>query len=378
MGWLLSKLKKFLEHLKCEPELEGYTLYTREKGPICYQIHLFLCNGSAYPSFPQLFTQQLLSSGLRWYWESNRRWDPAPEYAGLGLPKVRDLTALTEATADEFARDLQEHDLDGDMRNIVLYGIDPSACPGSEFHTWLRNAFQEFLTNEQGPLWLVVYKMGDDLCGQVFVTHTPPPPVQALLQAWGVLGTKPRRVCPYRWLGVAMLEYLVSSFNFTWWAVEPGHSGKHLYKTGYPDRFEEQRVLYFRTTDELKQFLRELERDPEGSIHVFKEWIMPVSRWERLLGIEDRLTYSCFRLYWYGDYAALVFQNEQSGSEYYALDQEPAMDAPTEIRIRLKSKEDGTPILPEQCMYKARAFKAAREFLDTGKWPEWLSYRYIR
>ncbi len=163
--------------------------------------------------------------------------------------------------------------------------------------------------------------------------------------------------------------------------MEPGHSEEYLYETGYPDLFKDQDILYFQTTEELKAFLSELEQHPEEAIHVFKDYGRRPARtwWERLFS--GRLVWErmeCFTLYWYDEYAALVFSDEQS-SEYHAIDhQHPMVDVPTEIRIRLNANEDGSPIPSEECLQKSRAFAAAREFIDTGVRPEWLSYRYVR
>jgi hypothetical protein len=206
MGWLLSNLKKLLGSLGCrgtEKTRVGieYTLYTREKGPICYSFPLFPWRTSRDTFFQQLFT-----SSLRWFWESARGYDPSPASAGLGLPKKRALTALTESNTNEFIRDLEERDLNDDMRFIALYGVDPKACPGSSLRVWLHDALQDFLRWEQGPLWLVVIQVGDCNDELVFVTHTPPAPVQTLLQAWRVADRAPRWVRPYRALGVVKLE----------------------------------------------------------------------------------------------------------------------------------------------------------------------------
>lgn len=178
-----------------------YTLYTRDKGPICYEFALF----PWYTSGEQ-FLQQVLHSFLRWYWESSRRYDPNPVFAQLGLPARRGLTPLTKASTEEFMRDLKERDLNEDMRFIALYGVDPTSSPSSSITVWLHDAIEDFLRNEQGPLWLVAIQTGDCNYEQVYVTHEPPAPVQELLRAWGVADKQPRWVRRYRSLGVAKLE----------------------------------------------------------------------------------------------------------------------------------------------------------------------------
>lgn len=206
MRWLITYLRKLLGSFgyrgtkKTGPGME-YTLYTREKGPICYEFPLF-----PWDSPGESFLQQLLHSSLSWYWESERRYDPDPTSAELGLPATRYLTPLTEVSADEFMRDLKERDLNGDMRFIALYGTDPRASPSSTICVWLHEAIEDFLRDEQGPLWLVAIQIGDCNYELVYVTHTPPAPVQELLRAWGVGDRQPRWVRRYRSLGVAKLE----------------------------------------------------------------------------------------------------------------------------------------------------------------------------
>lgn len=206
MPWLLSYLKKVLGSIGCRlPGDTGagseYTLYTREKGPICYEIRLFCWDAPA-----ERFLEQVLRSSVRWYWESSRRYEPNAVSAQLGLPANRGVTLLTEASADEFMQDLKERDVSGDMRFIVLYGLDPAVSPSSQVTVWLHDALQEFLRKEQGPLWMVIIQIGDCNYEQVFVTHAPPAPILELLRAWGIADRPPRWVRRYRALGVAKLE----------------------------------------------------------------------------------------------------------------------------------------------------------------------------
>ncbi|MCS7168930.1 MAG: hypothetical protein NZ914_15045 [Gemmatales bacterium] len=201
LGWL----KNILPRAPQSPTPGGvqYTLYTRERGPICYEFKLF-----PWCRLRERFFRQLFGSSLRWYWESARGCDPEPASVELGLPEKRPLTLLTEATTQEFVKDLEERDLDDDMRCIVLYGVDPQASPGASLASWMRAALQEFLQQESGPLWLVAVQIGDLNYELVFVPHEPAPPVRELLRVWGVWDTPPYRVRRYRSLGVAQLEYM--------------------------------------------------------------------------------------------------------------------------------------------------------------------------
>jgi hypothetical protein len=143
--------------------------------------------------------------------------------------------------------------------------------------------------------------------------------------------------------------------------------------------FEAKDERFFETKDELQTFLAELEQQNEGQLDVFKYYGKTrLPWWERLLLLgEWRLhTTPCFFLAWADDCATLMFYDEAS-SEYRAYDHQHYIDdAPTELRIRLNFG-DGTPAPLEQCLHKARAFKACHEFIDTAIRPEFLSYKYV-
>ena len=141
---------------------------------------------------------------------------------------------------------------------------------------------------------------------------------------------------------------------------------------------EDAEPIYFRSTEELKSFLVELERREAGQLHVFKDYGKRPLRWwwQRLFRVADWHTLPCLTLFWCDRYATLMFHDEAS-SEYHALAPSPVADVPTEIRLLLNFEEP-TPASSEECLQKTRAFAAAREFIDTGVRPEWLSYRYVR
>jgi hypothetical protein len=140
---------------------------------------------------------------------------------------------------------------------------------------------------------------------------------------------------------------------------------------------EEEVPTRFQTAEELKAFLAELEQTVSGHLVIDKDYGLFRPRWwERLLGRSGRDRRVCFMLGWRGSYARLDFMDD-CGSVYIALDHEQPVDAPEDIRLQLSGGEP-TPAPPEECMQKTRAFAAAREFIDTGTRPEWLSYRYVR
>lgn len=164
------------------------------------------------------------------------------------------------------------------------------------------------------------------------------------------------------------------------WAVESGRSVEWHGVHGYPGffaLFEEAEILYFETADELKAFLAEVEQTQEGGIYVKKDYgRRPIKGWWQrlLLGAEVWDILPCFQLHWYLDYAALSFEDRIYC--YNAIDHrmyQPG-DIPVKIRTRL-NVEDANPTPREECMLKYRAFRAVREFIETGNRPDWLSYR---
>ena len=157
-----------------------------------------------------------------------------------------------------------------------------------------------------------------------------------------------------------MTHMITSDFK---WAAEVGAA-------------EDAECLYFRSAEELKSFLVELERREAGKLHIFKDYgKRPLRWWQRLFRIADWHRLPCLTLFWCDRYATLMFHDEAS-SDYHALEPQPAADVPTEIRLQL-NYEEPTPAPPEECLQKSCAFAAACEFIDTGRRPKWLSYRYV-
>jgi hypothetical protein len=79
---------------------------------------------------------------------------------------------------------------------------------------------------------------------------------------------------------------------------------------------------------------------------------------------------------WDSGVASLTFLDD-AWSEYRASDGTRRGTPREEVRIKIAHGEP-IPHPVEQCMEKARAFVAMREFLTQGKRPDWLTYKYIR
>lgn len=96
--------------------------------------------------------------------------------------------------------------------------------------------------------------------------------------------------------------------------------------------------------------------------------------WHRLFGA-SRYSDFFFAVEWFGDYALLIFL-DGNASEYRSLDTAQPV-TPTEA-VRREIAHGGVEPAPvEECMLKARAFRAVAEFLHSGERPRWLEYRLV-
>jgi hypothetical protein len=95
--------------------------------------------------------------------------------------------------------------------------------------------------------------------------------------------------------------------------------------------------------------------------------------WQRLLGARYNVDHF-FALEWSGEFAALIFFDEKV-SEYRALDKAVPVVPPEDIRRRISHREP--EIALEEYMNTSRAFNALDEFLESGKRPSWIEYRYV-
>ena len=97
--------------------------------------------------------------------------------------------------------------------------------------------------------------------------------------------------------------------------------------------------------------------------------------WQRFLGAK-RFVEIFFAVEWFEDYASLIFYDENA-SEYRVIDKAEPVTATAEVRSKIAHGEPDALALDE-CMHKARAFRAVAEFLQTGARPSWLSYHFVR
>lgn len=131
------------------------------------------------------------------------------------------------------------------------------------------------------------------------------------------------------------------------------------------------------TVSSLKALVEQLalaERLPQGRLALSAD-AGPRPLWQRILGAR-RWVDIFFAVEWYGEYASLIFLDE-NGSEYRALDHVAPVSPSEEVRTKIAHGEI-RPHLIEECMGKDRAFTAIREFLQSGERPAWLRYRYVR
>lgn len=101
----------------------------------------------------------------------------------------------------------------------------------------------------------------------------------------------------------------------------------------------------------------------------------PTPWWRRMLG-NNRYVSGLFALEWTGNYAKLIFLDE-NWSEHHVSDKEQFADPGDTVRTKI-SHGASVPCNPKECMDKTRAFIAIRETLSSGNRPEWLSYRFVQ
>ena len=126
---------------------------------------------------------------------------------------------------------------------------------------------------------------------------------------------------------------------------------------------------------ELKKIISQAEGVDSGRL-----WIGvdggPRPWWHRLLGTQPRYVNSLFSLEWFGQYASLIFHDE-NWSEYRVIDKEYPVTPDEGTRLKIAQGEK-QPNLIEECMNKERAFTAISEFIKTGAKPTWLTYHLVK
>lgn len=168
--------------------------FTRETGPVCYELELL------DPRRWAETRRALLASGLTWVWRSAVRSAPA-EGRGAG---TRPPTVLTAERLAELGADVTWRDADGYGRFIALYALGHEAggpVAEADLDAWA----QDFAQREAGPLLAVILQVGDSVYDHAFVPHAPDPRVRRFLEEVGPpLADYP--AVPYTKLYTASLE----------------------------------------------------------------------------------------------------------------------------------------------------------------------------
>lgn len=193
--------------------------YVREYGPICYEAHVFLAASHGIKVFLDLavrvqLLEELLSSGLAWCWKSGRSDPNASSPQSPGRPAYRPMTQLTPNNLPSFTADLEESDIDGCRRWVILVGVDPDAVETLLNPGTFRAALDEFTVRESGPIRVVVTQVGDINHEYVFVPHEPVTSVSLLLQAWGTGPGMTGTIRHYKELRLSQLEYYVAAVGW--------------------------------------------------------------------------------------------------------------------------------------------------------------------
>lgn len=98
--------------------------------------------------------------------------------------------------------------------------------------------------------------------------------------------------------------------------------------------------------------------------------------WQRFLFGASNYRRMYFVLEWDSNFSGLIFHDENS-SEYRALSSTPNTQAVESIRNQISFGES-EPLEAKYCLASEVAFKALREFMDSGAKPEWLKFEFVR
>jgi hypothetical protein len=129
----------------------------------------------------------------------------------------------------------------------------------------------------------------------------------------------------------------------------------------------------FDSKEQITAHLSSLEQQARGRVSI-KIDHGPIRGWRRFLGMKRDVT-PCFAVEWDSDYASLIFLDD-AWSEYRAIDGAHPVVPSEEVRRNIAHGELRPHPIAE-CMEKARAFAAIRDFLSRGSRPDWLTYEYV-
>lgn len=178
-----------------------------DRSPVFYEL-VFVDNDELLEALPQ----QLLESGLRWYWESEREWSFAVAVDMPELPAKRKLTPLTSDNGYDLVNDFLEQDVGGDARYVLMVGVDPGVEPSTLIHPiGMRSALTAFSRGELSPIQMVVVQVKDIEPALVYVSSKPSEGIERLLNAWAVTSWRP----------VAKRRYEKSPFKLEELSIDP-------------------------------------------------------------------------------------------------------------------------------------------------------------
>ena len=198
---LLDGIKKLAaDHRR--REAHGVNVYTRETGPIAYEVSL-------RRNTPDLGAI-LLDSALDWWWESAARVYPEESSSASVPPAIRTLCLLTSVSIDDFASDFDFIDEDGEGKDITIFGFTRGADVPLDSLALSREV-STFINSEPSRLEMVVHLFLDSHYGYLFVSQKPSETVSTLLPDLGVTPQTIVRTIPYKRLNLAILENLASS-----------------------------------------------------------------------------------------------------------------------------------------------------------------------
>ena len=191
-----------------EPSEPNVVAFLRDKGAICYALRLF--RDSRGRLLPQRF-DEMLGSGLDWYWTSDRTERVSEESALKNLPSPRCLTRLLATTSGDLLNDFEESDVDGYGRHIVMLGLEAGSTERALLGPQFRTSLMHFANEESSPIRIVLYQENDSFENQVFVWRKLSTEIRGILECWDirpdVIDWWHRR--KYSRLGIVRLENLV-------------------------------------------------------------------------------------------------------------------------------------------------------------------------
>ncbi len=98
--------------------------------------------------------------------------------------------------------------------------------------------------------------------------------------------------------------------------------------------------------------------------------------WQRFIFGTKIYVRSYFLFEWFEETCGLIFQDEDA-SEYRVLSNEQPKDTSEDIRKQISFGEYKL-LETKYCITKETALKAIDDFLESGKRPDWLEYKFVK